>query len=410
MQGVYNAGEWFKTDSPKKLARKKLARKSISRYQPALYKYNPKTYQAAMHYETFSVQDFIQDDFFIQSVITPDALSMSFWAHWLETHPDRAADFEKAKAYVLNLHAAEAQSHPSNVVDKAVTEVWQNIEASLATPVLPPRPSFFTWKSGYAWGLGLVLIMGAWLLWGTLIRQSEQAQPQTTWVEHATNAHERIRLTLEDGTKVLLEPNSRLEIAQDFGKKNRTVRLLGSGFFEVAKNQQKPFLVYTEETITRVLGTSFWVRAPKVAGKVQTVRVDVRTGRVEVARLPQTKPVSAAAIPALVLKPNQQATFDLARINWEVSLSDAPEVLPEAQKTTSFTFIETPVEQVLAALSKAYGIDVIASPTAIKGCKVTLSLDDLSLFEKLKIITTTINATYIEENAQILISGSGCQP
>jgi transmembrane sensor len=62
---------------------------------------------------------------------------------------------------------------------------------------------------------------------------------------------------LEDGTTVHLEKGSRLSFPVHFDPKKREVVLSGEAFFEVTENPSKPFYVYANELITRVLGTSF---------------------------------------------------------------------------------------------------------------------------------------------------------
>ncbi|OUN98923.1 FecR family protein [Bacteroides clarus] len=88
-------------------------------------------------------------------------------------------------------------------------------------------------------------------------------------------------LHLADGTVVHLAGGSNLSIAGDFGKKDRTVSLVGEAFFEVAKDKKKSFIVRTKEINAIVHGTSFNVTA--YGGAVES-RVAVRTGCVEVAR------------------------------------------------------------------------------------------------------------------------------
>lgn len=88
-------------------------------------------------------------------------------------------------------------------------------------------------------------------------------------------------LHLADGTVVYLAGGSNLSIANNFGKKDRTVALTGEAFFEVAKDKKKSFIVKTKEINAIVHGTSFNVVA--YGGTVES-QVAVRTGCVEVAK------------------------------------------------------------------------------------------------------------------------------
>ena len=68
-------------------------------------------------------------------------------------------------------------------------------------------------------------------------------------------------LTLSDGTTVWLNGESSLEFPQKFTGKERRVRMTGEAYFEVAKDARHPFIVDNDFFSTRVLGTSFLMRA-----------------------------------------------------------------------------------------------------------------------------------------------------
>lgn len=74
-------------------------------------------------------------------------------------------------------------------------------------------------------------------------------------------AGQRVKLVLEDGTKVWLNSNSSFTYPTSFGSKAREVELNGEGFFEVAKDTRKPFVVKTKKYDVKVLGTTFNVYA-----------------------------------------------------------------------------------------------------------------------------------------------------
>lgn len=94
---------------------------------------------------------------------------------------------------------------------------------------------------------------------------------------HETALGERRVVTLEDGTRVVLNTSSRLRVEYSDGE--RTVRLVsGEALFEVAKDASRPFVVHAGEARLRVLGTMFNVR---LRGR-EMVEVSVTEGRVAV--------------------------------------------------------------------------------------------------------------------------------
>lgn len=69
------------------------------------------------------------------------------------------------------------------------------------------------------------------------------------------------QLMLADGTKVWLNTKSILRYPTQFSGSDRRVQLIGEGYFEVAKNINKPFVVESVGQELTVLGTRFNVSA-----------------------------------------------------------------------------------------------------------------------------------------------------
>ena len=103
---------------------------------------------------------------------------------------------------------------------------------------------------------------------------------------------------LPDGTKVWLNAESSLKYPAKFANHNRTVELTGEGYFEVAKNKDKPFLVVTANQKVEVLGTHFNVNAYADEPSIKTTLLE---GSVKVHQTGTLKSKS--------LKPGQQASL-----------------------------------------------------------------------------------------------------
>jgi transmembrane sensor len=81
-------------------------------------------------------------------------------------------------------------------------------------------------------------------------QQNDIALLQTKWGATA-------QVKLPDGTMVTLNSSSVLKYPRHFDGSNREVYLNGEGYFDVAKDHQHPFIVHTEKTAIKVLGTAF---------------------------------------------------------------------------------------------------------------------------------------------------------
>jgi transmembrane sensor len=96
-------------------------------------------------------------------------------------------------------------------------------------------------------------------------------------INQMTAKSEIKNILLPDGSQVILNANSSISYTEDF-KQNRNLKLIGEAFFKVVKNPKSPFVVETSQFKTKVLGTSFNVKAyPNTINTVSVV-----TGKVEV--------------------------------------------------------------------------------------------------------------------------------
>lgn len=80
-----------------------------------------------------------------------------------------------------------------------------------------------------------------------------------TYITDKNKSH----FTLDDGTKIILNRNSRFTYSDAYGTDQRKVNLEGEAYFEVAKNPERPFIVDMGNASIRVLGTTFSVKADK---------------------------------------------------------------------------------------------------------------------------------------------------
>ena len=87
-------------------------------------------------------------------------------------------------------------------------------------------------------------------------------------------AGQRVQLTLQDGTSVWLNAQSTLTFPAHFTEKTRRVTVSGEAYFEVAKDNKKPFIVSTQDLEMKVLGTQFNVYSYQEADYISTDLVE----------------------------------------------------------------------------------------------------------------------------------------
>jgi len=197
---------------------------------------------------------------------------------------------------------------------------------------------------------------------------------------------------------VELSPKAKIKYPQHFLEDKREVTLEGDAFFEISKNPERPFLITTGNTITKVLGTSFFIRSSKKS----KIEVEVKTGRVAV----YEKNAKNKKDNGVLLTPNLKVTFFEDNNLFVTGLVEKPimqEQVVETQKI-GFKFDETPLSEVLAQLETAYGIKITTDNEKLNHSLLTADISDQDLYTKLDIICTAINAHYEVKGTTILIT------
>jgi ferric-dicitrate binding protein FerR (iron transport regulator) len=144
-----------------------------------------------------------------------------------------------------------------------------------------------------------------------------------------TNDHLEV-FYLPDSSLVWLNKNSKLSFSKDEDKR-RTVFLEGEAFFEVRKDSLHPFTIHTTTTSTKVLGTSFNLKAYQYQKEVELV---VASGEVEFSSKENSnkvilhkddKAIISSETKDIIKQKNENATF----LSWKEDEN-------ELRKTTLF--------------------------------------------------------------------------
>lgn len=159
----------------------------------------------------------------------------------------------------------------------------------------------------------------------------------------ATPKGGQYQVTLEDGTKVLLNSQTKLTYPSQFSDSTREVSLEGEAYFQVAKNNKAPFLVAAKNQKVRVIGTEFNVSA---YAEEETVKTTLATGAVAVSVENMSK--------ALRLSPAQQSILA------DGQLRKHPVNLENELAWTMgrFSFDNKPFPQIMTELARWYDLEI----------------------------------------------------
>jgi ferric-dicitrate binding protein FerR (iron transport regulator) len=230
-------------------------------------------------------------------------------------------------------------------------------------------------------------------------------------LEEAVNTAEKpLLVNLPDGSSVLLLKGSRLSFNKEsFNQSKREVYLSGEAFFEVAKNQEKPFFVYANELVTKVLGTSFTIRAFENS---QNVEVVVKTGKVSVftQQDPQKEnKLKDDKLEGLVLLPNEQIVLKRTELKLSRSKIEKPELLTLPAQKLSFEFDDVPFGEVVETIERAYGVEIVFDSELLSKCRLTAYLSDEPLKDKIRMICDALSARSEVIDGKIHIKASPFQ-
>jgi ferric-dicitrate binding protein FerR (iron transport regulator) len=168
-------------------------------------------------------------------------------------------------------------------------------------------------------------------------------------------------VTLDDGTRVMLTPESKLIVPKQFGELMRAVKLDGEATFTVTPGRSKPFEVRAGNTKTLVTGTVLTVRSFSAESAVV---VALKEGTATVKVGDSTRTVGAGQ--AVLVKSNTMRE----------------PTTPELQEATSWndktlTIANRTLRDVLPQLKRWYGIDVkvVDLPLLDRPVSIQASLD-----------------------------------
>lgn len=175
---------------------------------------------------------------------------------------------------------------------------------------------------------------------------SAEQRPEISYLEKEAPKGRQQAVMLPDGTKITLNADSRLSYPVEFSGNKREVKLEGEAFFEVARDEKRPFTIVSGDVLTTVLGTSFNVKAYQ--GE-QEISVSVAHGKVKVSRFDMTNQ-------AYYLSPGKEAVYQPDKKSFTVQEFEAKETL--AWKEGILYFKDATFEEVKKRLERWYGVDI----------------------------------------------------
>jgi transmembrane sensor len=205
--------------------------------------------------------------------------------------------------------------------------------------------------------------------------------------EIASPPGSRIFLQLSDGTKVWLNHGSKMVYPQKFSGKNRTVELSGEGYFDVAHDVSKPFIVESEGLQVKAVGTAFNVKA---YGNGTDFETTLESGKVWIQKKSEeieTKVCSMSPGQHFVLNHNTN-TF---------SLKCEEPFKYVAWKEGKLVFDDDSLNKVTELLSQWYDVEIIIKDTKLNKLTFRAIFLDESLSQIIEMMQIVMPIRCVEE-------------
>lgn len=234
----------------------------------------------------------------------------------------------------------------------------------------------------YAAALAIIAVSA----WGIYMSRHSSADVLYTEVRVDNGVHKDV--TLPDGTQVMLNAGSYIKYPQKFRGDIRNIEIDGEAFFEVVRDETKPFVVYTDKASVKVLGTSFNVKS---YNSDKQLTVSVKSGKVQVD--------TDEAMTRLIA--NEQLILDKTTGEFQKRNEDVK--FATAWISGGLYFNKTPIQNVVQELERMYNCKIKFQEGNTYDEYIYGEHDNKSLEAVLKSIQYSTNIKYRKEGNLIIL-------
>lgn len=351
-----------------------------------------------MKYSEDIIDQLVQDANFREWVKNPDEENARYWNEWIENNPDKEVEFSIARKVVASLSFDEMK-----IPDMRRKLIWDHIkqecrlesESSRAQSAgkQPVEKEVFIQKRDnrispviYRWAAVILLFVAAGTYFILNNIRSEQPGSDVSEIVKSTPKGQKSRIQLSDGTILYLNAESEILYREEFEEDKRIVHLKGEAYFEVARDESRPFSVVSGNITTTALGTSFNVEAYP---ETNAVKVSLVSGKVKV----------ASGEHLVNLLPGEAASYNTIDSGLQKNNFNKDKVM--AWKDGVLILDDDDLEAVIHKLERWYGVKVQVEGRPSEDKLISGRFDNESLENVLKSIGFTIKFNYKIDDREV---------
>jgi len=218
---------------------------------------------------------------------------------------------------------------------------------------------------------------------------------KNTWIEIASGKQQDIVKTLPDGSVIYLNANSILKYPENFKDNERNIKLKGEAFFKVEPDKSRPFIITSEQSKIKVLGTSFNVRS---YSSCENTIVAVSTGKVEFSKTN----AFGFEIKKVMLEKGHKGVID--KTNNELKSEIIKDKNYLAWRTKMISFNQTPLFEVKQVLESVYQVPIKFENEELKSLPLTADFNNNNIQYVVKIIEKTFSIVSKFEDGKIIFA------
>ena len=269
-------------------------------------------------------------------------------------------------------------------------EAWKKVKKKLGKSDIQDS-RFKVQDSGY-WPIvriaaGIIFLLGA----GVIAYQWKDTPVQTYAV---ISDKVTVQDTLPDGSTAFLNKKSELSFAYNAKERTRRVKLTGEAYFAVKHDENKPFVIETDEVLIRDIGTEFNVKSYPES---DTIEIVVTSGEVQFYTLKDA---------GLNLKAGEKGIYSKkAKEFYRIEKIDTNTL---AYKTKVFSFNNTDLGSVVTLLNNIYASKIKLVNKTLNNCRLTANFKEDNAETIIEVIAETMGLTVTHKDDEILLDGKGC--
>lgn len=285
---------------------------------------------------------FLMNPEFIRWVKSSDEDLEIYWKNWLEANPESLQALTEARELVRGIKF-ENKAPSKELENQILSEILKETAYSDKNQIVIKEKSLFDVRILFK--VAAVFVFGILLSWYFYPRNEEiPVKSNIAYLEKAAGLGEKLSFALPDGTRVWLNSNSKLAFPSLFDDSTRTVELIGEGYFEVAKDENKPFKVITNNSITTAIGTSFNINSKSK----DKLKISLITGIVAIEDMELN-------IENKILQPTEQILINKTSKNFEIRNFEIESEI--AWKEGKLIFENNTFDEVIQKLIEWYGVE-----------------------------------------------------